>query len=121
MYSLEFEIRTQDTDANRTKGHNRFKVHSIYKSIKQEIDLITRNKRPEKPLESFKISITRYGARCLDYDNLISSLKPFIDGLTLSGIIIDDSWKYIKQINTDQKISTEKKLVIRVDEVTVEG
>lgn len=117
MYSIEFEISTRDTDANRTKGHNRFKVHSIFKGVKQEIEVVTRGKRPEKPLENFKISITRYGARCLDYDNLISSFKPYIDGLTLSGIIIDDSWKYLKQISTDQKISKEKKLVIRVDEL----
>jgi hypothetical protein len=119
MYSIEIEISTRGTDANRTKGHNRFKVHGIFKSVKQEIEAITRSKRPEKPLESFKISITRYGARCLDYDNLISSFKPYIDGLKLSGVIKDDGWKYIQHHNifTDQKISTEKKLVIRVDEL----
>jgi hypothetical protein len=120
MYSLEIEIPTRDTDANRTKGHNRFKVHNVFKQIKLEIDLLCRGKKPEKPLENFKISITRHGSRTLDYDNLISSFKPFIDGLVLSGIIEDDSWKYVKQINTDQKISTEKKLVIRVDEVALE-
>lgn len=68
------------------------------------------------PLENFNLSITRHGARALDYDNLISSFKPFIDGLVLSKIIENDSWRFIRQINTDQKIGKEKKLVITVTE-----
>ena len=70
------------------------------------------------PLEKFNLSITRHGARALDYDNLISSFKPFIDGLVLSKIIENDSWRFIRQINTDQKIGKEKKLVITVREIT---
>lgn len=121
MYILEIEIPTAATDANRTKGSNRFAHHSLFKKIKQDIELLVRGKKPEAPLESFKLSVTRHGARALDYDNLISSFKPFIDGLVLSGIIENDSWKYIRQINTDQKIGKEKKLVITIEEVrTVE-
>ena len=117
MYILEIEIPTAATDANRTKGSNRFAHHSLFKKIKQDIEALVRGKKPDAPLGSFKLSVTRHGARALDYDNLISSFKPFIDGLVLSGIIEDDSWKYIRQINTDQKIGKEKKLVITVEEV----
>jgi hypothetical protein len=118
MYILEIEIPTAATDANRTKGSNRFAHHALFKKIKQDMELLCRGKKPEMPLEKFKISITRHGARALDYDNLISSFKPFIDSLVLSKIIANDSWKYIRQINTDQKISNEKKLVIKVKEVS---
>ena len=115
-YSITIEIPTADTSANKTKGQNKFVVHNLYKNIKKEMALLCRNKQPEYPLENFKLSITRHGVKCLDYDNLISSFKPYIDALTLSGIIKNDSWKYIRQINTDQKISTEKKLVITVED-----
>lgn len=115
-YSLTIEIPTAATDANRTKGSNRFAHHALFKDIKNQINLMVRAKRPDRPLESFSLAITRHGARALDYDNLISSFKPYIDGLVLSGIIQNDSWKHIKQINTDQKIGKEKKLVITVTE-----
>lgn len=115
-YSLTIEIPTADTSANKTKGQNKYVLHGLYKNIKKEMAILLRNKQPEYPLEYFKLSITRHGVKCLDYDNLISSFKPYIDSLTLSGIIKNDSWKYIRQINTDQKISAEKKLVITVEE-----
>lgn len=116
MYSLTFHIDLKDTDANRIKGHNRFKVHELYKGIKKEIDAITRKAKPEEPLENFKLAFTRYATRELDYDNFIASLKPYIDGLVLSGIIKDDSWKFIKSIEIDQVKSKEKMLVIRIEE-----
>lgn len=116
-YSLTIEIPTQATDSNRILGVNKYAKHEIFKRIKRDIAVLAHNRAPGKPLEKFKISVTRHGAKCLDYDNFISSLKPFLDGLTLSGVIKDDSWKYIKQINTDQKISKEKKLIITVEEI----
>ena len=115
-YYLQIEIPTAATDANRTKGSNRFAHHSLFKKIKQDMDLLCRGKKPDMPLELFKLSITRHGARALDYDNLISSFKPFIDSLVLSKIIANDSWRYIRQINTSQVIGKEKKLVITVED-----
>jgi hypothetical protein len=116
MYTLEIEIPTEKTDSNRILGVNKYAKHAIFQKIKKDIHLLTRGKAPEAPLENFKLSITRHGAKALDYDNLISSFKPFIDGLKLAGIIKDDSWKFIRQINTDQKIGVERKLVIRIEE-----
>jgi Holliday junction resolvase RusA-like endonuclease len=117
LYLLEIEIPTEATDSNRILGVNKYAKHSLFKRIKSDIAMLTHGKTPERPLESFKISITRHGARCLDYDNLIASFKPYIDGLKLAGIIIDDRWQFIKSIATNQVISKEKKLVIRVEEV----
>lgn len=117
MYSIQIEIPTQATDANKTSRGNKFVHSAVRQKIKMDIANLTKGKRPEKPLEKFKISITRYGARTLDWDNLVASFKGHLDGLTKAGIIKGDSWKYIRQINTDQKISTEKKLVITVEEV----
>jgi Holliday junction resolvase RusA-like endonuclease len=119
-YKLVLEIPTEATDANKTMRGNKFAHNAVKQKIKRDIELLVRNKKPEFPLEIFKISVTRHGARALDWDNLISSLKAPIDGLVVSGIIKNDSWRYIRQINTDQKISTEKKLVITIEEIEKE-
>lgn len=116
MYELEIEIPTQATDSNRILGVNKFVKHKLFENIKNGIRMLTLNKTPDQPLEKFTISITRYGTRYLDYDNLIASFKPYIDGLKLAGIIKDDSWKYIRTIKTDQVTGKEKKLVIRIEE-----
>lgn len=118
-YILEIEVPTQATDSNRILGVNKYAKHAIFKKIKNEILLLTSNKKPQRPLTGFTLSITRYGKKTLDFDNLISSFKPAIDGLKMAGIIKDDSWKYIRNIQANQVVSkTEKKLVIRVEQTT---
>lgn len=116
-YRLTIEIPTEATDSNRILGVNKYAKHAIFEKVKKQINLLTINKAPEQPLEKFHLTITRCGTRYLDYDNLVASYKPFIDGLKLAGIIKDDSWQYIKHIETDQELSKEKKLVITVEEV----
>jgi hypothetical protein len=117
MYTLEIEIPLAATDPNETKGVGKFEVHRRFKSVKKQIAYLVLGKQPIKPLTSFIISVTRYSSRTMDFDNLIASLKPHLDGLKLAKIIHGDGWKYIKDIPRDQVISDEKKLVIRITEV----
>lgn len=117
MYSIEFEIPTRDTDANKRRGRHWTTLKKTNDSIKSEVYLLTRDKVPVRPLERFLISITRHGARALDYDNLIGSFKPYIDSIVKAKIIRDDSWKYIRHIDADQVISEERKLVIKIEEL----
>jgi Holliday junction resolvase RusA-like endonuclease len=117
MYQLEIEVSTQETDANRRRGKHWSFSHSADVKIKTEIYWLSKDKLPEKPLEKFLLSITRHGAKKLDYDNLIGSFKPAIDGLVKAKIIKDDNWTYIKHIDVDQVISPHRKLVIKVDEL----
>jgi Holliday junction resolvase RusA-like endonuclease len=86
----------------------------LLERVKKEIFLKTRGKIPAKPLENFTISVTRYSTKQLDYDNYMASLKAYIDGLKLSGVIIDDSWEYIKKIEVDQIVSKDRKMIISV-------
>lgn len=116
MYYLEFEIPVLETDPNKTRGKHWSSTSSNNKKIKSMVHLLTLNKTPARPLENFKISVTRTGPRTLDWDNLVASLKGYIDALKAGGIIKDDSWTYIRQINTDQRIGTEKKLMIKIEE-----
>lgn len=116
MYFIQIEIPTQATDSNRILGVNKFVKHKLFERIKREIALLTHGKTPGKPLERFDISVTRYGAKYLDYDNFIASLKPYIDGLKLAGIIKDDNWSFIRYIQVNQETSRDKKLIISVTE-----
>ena len=46
--------------------------------------------KPESPIKICKVICIKYSSRKCDYDNLVYSFKPVIDGLVLSGIIKDD-------------------------------
>lgn len=113
-YSLELELAVESTDSNKILGRDWRAKHQIFERVKKEVFYKTRNKTPETPLENFTISVVRQSPKTLDYDNLIASLKSYIDGLRLSGIIKDDSWEYIKHISVNQLISKDKKLIITV-------
>lgn len=120
MYSLTIEVPLENTDSNRILGVNKYAKHATFKRVKTYVVIAAQKSRPPQPLKNFKLSIVRYGARALDYDNLIASFKSYIDGLRLAGIIENDSWKYIRSIETDQVVSKEKKLVITVKETSAE-
>jgi Holliday junction resolvase RusA-like endonuclease len=119
MYSIEIVINISPTDSNRILGRNHFVKHTIFKKVKTEIAKLSLGKRPKTPLTSYRISATRYSSRFLDFDNLVSSLKPYVDGLTLVGVIKDDKWEYLNQSNyhVDQIKSKDKKIIIKVEEV----
>jgi len=115
LYSLTIELSGLETDPNRLNGVDWRDKYNRFESVKREIFLFSRGKTPETPLTDFKISVMRIGPKTFDWDNLVASLKPAIDGLTMSGIIFDDNWNFIKSIEIDQAISkTEKKLIITV-------
>jgi Holliday junction resolvase RusA-like endonuclease len=117
MYSIELVVPIFKTDANRTRGKNHFAIHSTFEKVKRIIRADTIGRRPEEPLKKFKLSVERRSPKTMDYDNFVGSLKSYIDGLRYAGIIYDDSWKYIQHITFTQKISQEKVLVIKVEEV----
>ena len=115
-YSLELELAISPTDSNKILGRHWRAKHEVFERVKKEIFLKTRGKIPAQPLENFKISVVRESSKTMDWDNLVSSLKPVIDGLKLAGVIIDDNWQYIRSIETDQKISNKKIITIKVTE-----
>ena len=119
MYSLTLELNIHATDSNKILGRNYFAKHSVFKQAKNEIIKLSLGKRPLQPLTSFQITATRHASRFLDYDNLVSSFKPFIDGLKLAKVIQDDNWNYLRRDNyfPNQEKSKEKKIVITIEEI----
>lgn len=119
-YSLEIEVPYVETDPNQMFRLAWRGRKGKFDRIKTSIQALTAGKRPAKPLEKFKISITRRATAYLDWDNLVASLKPAIDALKMSGIIIDDGWGYIRHVDVDQektKKGVKKSILIRVEEL----
>lgn len=46
--------------------------------------------KPQEPLTMVKLTCIRHSSNKCDYDNLVYSFKPVVDGLVNAGIIIDD-------------------------------
>lgn len=58
---------------------------------------------PPKPLQKAKVKLTRHNYRFLDFDGLVGSMKPVIDAIVSSGVLLDDSWKVLGAWEVDQK------------------
>lgn len=118
-YILELELNIRPTDSNRILGVNKFAKNATFKKVKEEVIHKSLGKRPQTPLTLFKITAIRHSPRTLDYDNLVASLKPAIDGLKLAKVIKNDSYQYIKRDNyfLDQVKSEERKIVLIVEEI----
>jgi len=78
--------------------------------------LIAGRSRPKLPLLRSTVDIHAYLPQPLDLDNLYSGAKPYIDALTRSGIIRDDSERYI-ELNVHQSANKASAVVISVVEL----
>lgn len=68
--------------------------------------------------EKAKIKIHRYftgKSQFKDYDNLVASMKPIIDGAVLAGVLIDDGYKITGPWEVEQtRVSDIKEDYLRV-------
>ena len=51
----------------------------------------------KKPFEAVRITCIRRSSREMDFDNLVASFKPIIDGITDAGIIRDDKNSVVRE------------------------
>lgn len=87
-YKLDIEIPGNPASQN-THKHWRL-VSAERKKWRNAVCMIAKFRRPEKPLEKAKLTLTRYSSREMDYDNRVFSFKSCIDGLKDAGVILDD-------------------------------
>lgn len=92
-YKLEFEL------ASTPKATNRI-LYSHWRNVKRNADVwknlvqwAVKGKQPKSPLKKVKLKLTRYNYRTLDYDGLVASFKPVVDGLVHARVLKDDNWK----------------------------
>jgi len=72
------------------------------------VENAVKSQRPKIPLESCHIKVERLFFRSLDWDSCVASLKPVIDGLVHSGIIIDDNYKVTGPWDVTQGFRSKK-------------
>ena len=102
MYRLALELTQLPEAFNkvlRTHWKDRHSTNmSWYMFISCEVGL----KRPPKPLKRARISIVRHAHRTLDFDGLVASMKPVVDGLVVAKVLSDDSWRVTGPWHVDQ-------------------
>lgn len=89
-YILNIAIPSLPKMPNVTIWSNNFKVNDHNKNWYNIIYFSTRKYVPKSPIEKYKIKLTRYASREPDYDGLVGSFKPVVDGLIKANIIKDD-------------------------------
>jgi len=89
-FRLEFEIPSLPKRPNELLGAHWRSRSNHKKKWLRLIHLVTLGKRPVKPLEKAKLTLTRFSAVEPDEDGLSGSFKPVVDSLVDLDILIDD-------------------------------
>lgn len=98
MYTLEFELKGLPTTTNGSHGHWATKAKAKRKWIDAVMNYVVQNKaHPSEPLTKAKLTLTRCSSSETDFDNLVISFKPVVDGLKHAGVIVDDKMSVIGQ------------------------
>lgn len=87
-YVLEFELPGLPPMTNKTHGCSWQALYKKRKEWKEQVGMIARLRRPEKPLERARVTLTRFSTSRPDFDGLTSGFKPILDAL--KGIVIVD-------------------------------
>lgn len=93
MYTLKIEIDSLPKSLNKKLRSHFHKNNKENNSWDRMIYFKVLKFKPPTPLIKCKIAIIRHSHRMLDYDGLVGSMKPVVDALVDSGIMIDDTWK----------------------------
>jgi hypothetical protein len=76
-------------------GHHWAVVEKARKQWHKWVDQAFMIGKPSKPISHCKLSLVRATANVCDYDNLVISFKPVVDGLVKAGIIADDDFQTV--------------------------
>ena len=95
IYRLSFTVQGVPKSLNGLLNMKTRSYHQ-YNNYKQEwkrsIEMECSDLLPGVPLEFAKIKLVRCYYRFLDYDNLVGSMKPVVDGLVSAGVLMDDKY-----------------------------
>jgi len=87
--------------SNYHKGNFWFTRAKWSAIAREEAFALGKEQHLKEPITSCKIEevFTVPTKRRIDIEGLMGACKPWIDGLVDAGIIIDDSWKYVKRLS----------------------
>lgn len=114
-YCLEIFIGELPRTPNGSHGHWRVKAAAT-KLWRTRVEGLARPFKPESPLSLAKVTCTRFSSHEPDFDNLVSSFKPLVDGLKAAGVIVDDKSAHLEREYLWQKASPRHgRITIRVE------
>lgn len=110
MYKLFLAIDTLPKSLNKKlRGSSKFRNVKENQSWRMIIACAcSYEKMPDSPLTKASITLVRHSWRMLDYDGLVGSMKPVVDGLVRCGVLTDDSWQVTGKWNVDQRFRGKK-------------
>lgn len=117
VYSLTVALDDRLISGQTVSRWHYRKRNNHFRRIHSDVGwLIPRKHQPPKPLLRATVDVHAYLPQPLDLDNLYSGAKPYIDALTRSAIIRDDSERYI-DLKVHQSANSVSAVVISVTEL----
>lgn len=108
MYKIDLTFQTLPKSLNRElRSHwgKRFNSNNAWDNL---VYAQVHGKLPSEPLVKARIRIVRHFWRTLDYDGLVGSMKPMVDGLVTAGVLSADSWKVLGVWDVTQQFRPKK-------------
>ena len=119
-YSLAFEL--PGLPKSQTNNYSHWSVRAKSKKRwENAVWAMVKHDLPRKPLSKARIRFTRCSSGEPDFDNLVASFKPILDGLEKAGIIESDKPSVIGNPVYEWRLATPKHGCVRVSVESVEG
>ena len=116
-YKLTFELNVLPRSQINTHGHWSSR-HREKKNLEDMVIAATIRDWPKDPLEKAVLTFTRCSSSEPDFDNLVASFKPIMDGLERARIIVNDKpscvghptygWEYAKPRHGKIRVRVEE-------------
>lgn len=90
-YLLHFQITGLPQRTNEASKNSFMLLHLQRKRWKMTTVNLIYLLKPPRPLKKAKLTLTRFSSKRPDYDGLVSSFKPIVDGLVEAKILEDDN------------------------------
>jgi hypothetical protein len=118
-YHLKLRMKCDLLALNSVLRMHKDRRNEYYQSLYRDVGLLTTGKRPGSPLQRVRLKLFRNSNRMYDYDGLVASFKPVIDGLQHCGIIKHDGWYVTGPWNVGQAVSSKgnESIYVEVQEV----
>lgn len=113
-YKLEIFIPQLPPTVNVFMRQNFRKRSRVFEEFYSYVYFVTKEQKPKKPLRKCSLTLVRYGTKYLDFDGLVGSFKPVVDGLKYSEIIIDDNFGVTGIWDVNQQIVKKDKVGISI-------
>lgn len=94
-YYLEFEIKELPKPINAQNSMHWAQKGKYVRHWHTLVNASVCPRKPKAPLNRAKLTLTRFSSSEPDFDGLVSSFKPVIDGLITSGVLENDKFSNI--------------------------